>query len=183
MIIRVHSWEFAVPDLPVPARGVALALSITSMLVGACAVASPTPTVGEPVQPSVAASAAADEEANERTLVDPNEILAGASRYGDLVFTAGFLGLAPGDDFEADVNDALDQLEGTLNRSGAGFDTLLKVNVYLTDWDTWETFNRVYNTRIVSYGLPPRTTVEVSQLGLDAPIEIAAVAHVRQPSP
>lgn len=118
-----------------------------------------------------------------RELVDPDDILAGAARYGDLVFTAGFLGLADGEDFDADVNDALDQLEATLGRSGAGFDTLLKVNVYLTDWDNWEAYNRVYQERIAGFGSPPRTTVEVSRLGLDAPIEIAAVAHVRPPTP
>ena len=100
-----------------------------------------------------------------------------------IVFTAGFLGLADGEDFDADVNDALNQLEATLGRSGAGFDTLLKVNVYLTDWNNWETFNRIYQERIAEFGLPPRTTVEVSQLGLDAPIEIAAIAHVRSPAP
>ena len=99
------------------------------------------------------------------------------------MFTAGFLGLAEGDDFDADVNDALDQLEATLNRSGAGFDTVLKVNVYLTDWDDWEAYNRIYQQRIGEYGLPPRTTVEVSRLGLEAPIEIAAIAHVRPSNP
>jgi 2-iminobutanoate/2-iminopropanoate deaminase len=106
---------------------------------------------------------------------------AGASRFGDLVFTAGFLGDASGDDFAADVTDSLDQLEAALEASGAGLDTLLKVNIYLTDWDDWETFNAVYTERIAPYGLPPRTTIEVAHLGLDAPIEMAAIAHVRAP--
>ena len=151
--------------------------------------------MGEPVGPlpdeaaaaaaSVAPDAAVQPSASTavRDLIDPNDILAGAARYGDLVFTAGFLGLAEGDDFDADVNDALDQLEATLNRSGAGFDTVLKVNVYLTDWDDWEAYNRIYQQRIGEYGLPPRTTVEVSRLGLEAPIEIAAIAHVRPSNP
>jgi enamine deaminase RidA (YjgF/YER057c/UK114 family) len=74
-----------------------------------------------------------------RELINPGDNLADASRFGDLVFTAGFLGDAPGDDFTADVEDALNRLETALDASGAGFDTLLKVNVYLTDWNNWET--------------------------------------------
>ena len=58
-----------------------------------------------------------------------------------------------------------------------------KVNVYLTDWDNWETFNTIYVDRIGEYGLPPRTTVEIVRLGFDAPIEIAADLHVRTTSP
>lgn len=118
-----------------------------------------------------------------RELINPGDSLAEASRFGDLVFTAGFLGDAPGDDFGADVEDALNRLEAALAASGAGFDTLLKVNVYLTDWDNWETFDAIYRGRIGAFGTPPRTTIEISRLGFDAPIEIAAIAHVRSPSP
>ncbi len=153
--------------------GTVAGLSVAAMLVAGCAGASPTPSVA--ATPTMAAV--------DRKLIDPDDILAGAARYGDLVFTAGFLGLADGDDFDADVNDALDRLEATLGRSGAGFDTLLKVNVYLTDWDNWEAYNSIYQKRIAEFGRPPRTTVEVSHLGLDAPIEIAAVAHVRPATP
>jgi 2-iminobutanoate/2-iminopropanoate deaminase len=112
---------------------------------------------------------------------DPNYV--SASRFGNLVFTAGHLGLADGNDFKADVEDALDRLEATLEASGAGFDTLLKVNVYLTDWDNWETMSTALDGRIATYGQPPRTTIEVTQLGLDSPIEIAVIAYVRTPSP
>jgi enamine deaminase RidA (YjgF/YER057c/UK114 family) len=112
---------------------------------------------------------------------DPNYVA--ASRFGDLVFTAGHLGLADGTDFKADVEDALDRVEQTLEASGAGFDTLLKVKVYLTDWDNWETMNTTLDGRIARYGQPPRTTVEVSRLGLDAPVEIAVIAHVRASAP
>jgi 2-iminobutanoate/2-iminopropanoate deaminase len=153
--------------------GTVAGLTVASMLAAGCAGPSPTPSVG----PSPAAQPVL------RELVDPNDILAGAARYGDLVFTAGFLGDAAGDDFDADVNNALDQLEAALGKSGAGFDTLLKVNVYLTDWNNWEAYNRIYQDRIAEFGSPPRTTVEVSRLGLDAPIEIAAVAHVRPATP
>lgn len=142
--------------------------SLAALLLGSCSTSSqPTATLTAPV----------------RELINPGDILADASRFGDLVFTAGFLGDAPGDDFAADVEYALDSLEAALEASGAGFDTLLKVNVYLTDWDNWGTFNGMYHDRIAEFGLPPRTTVEIVRLGLDAPIEIAAIAHVRPSSP
>lgn len=62
-----------------------------------------------------------------------------------------------------------------------GFDTLLRTNMYLLDWDDWEAFNEIYEARIgLSYVAPPRTTVDVDHLGLDYRIEIEVVAHVRQ---
>jgi 2-iminobutanoate/2-iminopropanoate deaminase len=143
-------------------------ISVADLLLVSCATGSqPTATPTAPV----------------RELIRQADGYVTASRFGDLVFTAGFLGDSPGDDFEADVEDALDRVEAALEASGAGFDTLLKVNVYLTDWDNWETFDRIYVSRIGEHGLPPRTTVEVVRLGLDAPIEIGAIAHVRTSSP
>jgi 2-iminobutanoate/2-iminopropanoate deaminase len=149
-----------------------VALSLAALVVASCATGSPS-----------GATPGATLTAPGRELIRPGDMLAEASRFGDLVFTAGFLGDAPGDDFEADVEDALNRLEAALEASGAGLDTLLKVNVYLTDWDNWETFNRIYVARIGEHGLPPRTTVEIVRLGFDAPIEIAAIAHVRTDSP
>jgi enamine deaminase RidA (YjgF/YER057c/UK114 family) len=57
------------------------------------------------------------------------------------------------------------------------------VNIYLSDWDNWDAFNRNYVARIGRYGLPPRTTVKIARLGLDALIEIEAIAHVRTSEP
>lgn len=158
-------------------------LTTTLLLVAACAGASAAPSGVATANRNAAPSAPPGAPTSGRELIDPSDMYAGAARYGDLVFTAGFLGLDPGDEFEADVNDALDQLETALESAGAGLDTLLKVNVYLTDWDNWETFNSIYHDRIEAHGLPPRTTVEVSRLGGYAPIEIAAIAHVRAPAP
>jgi enamine deaminase RidA (YjgF/YER057c/UK114 family) len=38
----------------------------------------------------------------------------------------------------------LDTRDRTLGAANAGFDTLLKTNVYLLDWDDWEAFNQIY---------------------------------------
>jgi 2-iminobutanoate/2-iminopropanoate deaminase len=119
-----------------------------------------------------------------RELVNPGELYADASRYGDLVFTAGHLPLnVPGGAFERQVEDVLDNLEATLEAAGAGFDTLLQANVYLADFDDWETFNTIWQTRIAQHGLPPRTTIEAGRLCCEEfRIEIAVIAHVRVPS-
>lgn len=156
-----------------------------ALLLVSCANGSQSSTSTTTLQSStpIATSTTSSPDAPVRELINPGDMLADASRYGDLVFTAGFLGDAPGDDFAADVMDALNQVEAALEASGAGFDTILKVNVYLTDWNNWETFNAIFADRIGVFGLPPRTTVEVARLGFDAPIEIAAIAHVRTSSP
>jgi 2-iminobutanoate/2-iminopropanoate deaminase len=115
-----------------------------------------------------------------RELIGGSEMFADASRFRGLVWTAGHLPGGQGS-FEEQVVRVLDSLETTLAAAGAGFDTLLKTNVYLLDWDDWETFNRIYVERIGSFGTPPRTTVQVARL---APgfgrIEIEMVAHVRE---
>lgn len=104
-----------------------------------------------------------------------------ASRFGDLVLTAGHLpeGIPPTSPIENQVEQALDNLEVTLEDAGAGFDTVLQTRVYLTDFADWPSFNRIYVERFGEFGLPPRTTVVVSELGLGYDIEIEVVAHIR----
>ena len=81
------------------------------------------------------------------------------------------------------MQSSLDNLEATLEAAGAGLDTLLKVNIYLTDWDNWEAFNSIYLDRIGEHGLPPRATVQLVGLGFDSLIEIEATAYVRGTAP
>lgn len=102
-----------------------------------------------------------------------------ASRYGDLVWTAGHLPdaeIAPAD-VEAQTELVMEALEDTLEEAGAGFDTVLMTNVYLKDFGQWVEFNTVYSTYFEGR-LPPRVTVQISDLGF-GDIEISMVAHVR----
>jgi 2-iminobutanoate/2-iminopropanoate deaminase len=71
----------------------------------------------------------------------------------------------------------MDGLQATLEEAGAGFDTVVMTNVYLTDFNTWPEFNAVY-TGYFEDRLPPRVTVEISELGF-GDIEISMVAYVR----
>ena len=147
------------------ATGVALA-----MMLAGCGTQGDSPSSSSSVQ-------------GARELVVEGQMYAAAARYGDLVFTAGHLPGDSGAAIDEQVDSALDNLEATLEAAGAGLDTLLKVNIYLTDWDNWEAFNTVYVDRIGEHGLPPRATVELVGLGADSLIEIEAIAHVRDTSP
>jgi 2-iminobutanoate/2-iminopropanoate deaminase len=120
--------------------------------------------------------------AQARALVNPREgLYADASQFGNLVWTAGHLpeGIAVAAPIEDQVDQALDNLEATLEAAGAGFDTVLKANVYLTDFDEWDAFNEAFRARMEPHGLPPRTTVEVGELGGGYRVEIEMVAHLR----
>jgi 2-iminobutanoate/2-iminopropanoate deaminase len=109
----------------------------------------------------------------------------GASRFGDLIWTAGQVparadGSMP-EDFAEQVAVTLDNLEATLRHVGGSLDTILKVNAYLTSLDDFDVYNRVYTERLAAHGLPPRTTVEIVRFPPPMKIEIEAVAHVEQP--
>jgi 2-iminobutanoate/2-iminopropanoate deaminase len=136
-------------------------------------------TPGDTASGSPSSSAPAD----ARELVRPGDAYADASRFGSLVFTAGHLPSDSSAPIEEQVESSLDNLEITLESAGAGLDTLLKVNIYLTDWDNWEAFNTIYVDRIGEHGLPPRATVQIAGLGFDSLIEIEATAYVRGTAP
>ncbi len=160
-----------------PAINRLFVLVVAAVLVTACSDASARPSSGSPGPTTVTPPSTM-----ERELVQPGVMLSAAAVYGDLVWTAGHLpdGVSPAAPIEDQVEQVLDNLERTLEGANAGFDTLLKTNVYLLDWDDWEAFNQIYEARIGRpHTAPPRTTVDVDQLGLGYRIEIEMVAHVR----
>ena len=145
----------------------------SSVLLASCGAA------GESGSPSLASPS---DSSRERELIEPGVMLSSASRYGDLIWTAGHLpeGVTSDASIEEQTEQALDNLERTLELAGAGFDTLLKTNVYLLDWDDWEAFNATYEDRIgTQYLAPPRTTVDVDELFGGYRIEIEMVAYTR----
>lgn len=122
---------------------------------------------------------------SSRELIKPRAgLYAEASRAGDMIWTAGHLpeGVLASATMQEQVNQALDNLEETLEAAGAGFDTVVKANVYITTFDDWEAFNAAFFERMNEFGLPPRSTVAVSEIGLGYRVEIEMVARVRSPS-
>ena len=106
-----------------------------------------------------------------------------AIRAGDLVFTAGQLGIDPatgalvGDDVASQAERALENLGAILAAAGSGLDRLVKVTVFLADIGDWPAVNEVYG-RMVPEPFPARSAFAVKALPLGALVEIEGVAAV-----
>lgn len=106
-----------------------------------------------------------------------------AIRAGDLVFTAGQLGIDPatgalvGEDVAAQADRALTNLAAILEEAGSGMDRLVKVTVYLAEIADWPAVNEVY-VRHIPEPFPARSAFAVKALPLEARVEIEAVAVV-----
>ncbi len=104
-----------------------------------------------------------------------------AIRAGDLVFTAGQLGLdaVSGEFAAADVGGqaerALANLAAILEAADSGLDRLVKVTVYLADIGDWPAVNEVY-ARVIPEPFPARRAFAVKDLPKGALVEIEAVA-------
>jgi 2-iminobutanoate/2-iminopropanoate deaminase len=106
-----------------------------------------------------------------------------AIRAGDLVFTAGQLGLDPATgeftapDVAGQAERALGNLAAILEAAGSGLDRLVKVTVFLADIADWPAVNEVY-ARAIPEPFPARSAFAVKDLPKGARVEIEAVATV-----
>jgi len=79
-------------------------------------------------------------------------------------------------DVEAATRRVLDNLAAVIEAAGAALDDVVKVTIYLTDLETFETVNRVY-AEYFSSQPPARACVEVSRLPRGAEVEMDAVVR------
>jgi 2-iminobutanoate/2-iminopropanoate deaminase len=104
-----------------------------------------------------------------------------AIRTGELVFTAGQLGIDPAsgelvaDDVAAQADQALRNLAAILQAAGSGMDRLVKVTVFLADIADWPAVNEVY-VRHIPEPFPARSAFAVGALPKAGRVEIEAVA-------
>lgn len=104
-----------------------------------------------------------------------------AIRAGELVFTAGQLGIDPATGelasggVAAEAERALESLGAILEAAGSGLDRLAKVTVFLADIGDWPAVNEVYG-RVVPQPYPARSAFAVKDLPKGARVEIEAVA-------
>ena len=104
-------------------------------------------------------------------------------RAGDLVFTAGHIGIDPGTgelvgpDVTAQAEAALGHIRAILEAAGSGLDRLVKVTVFLADIGDWPVVNEVY-VRHVPEPYPARSAFAVKDLPKGARVEIEAVGLV-----
>ena len=101
---------------------------------------------------------------------------------GDFVLTAGQVGFdADGnvvsDDFEAQVRQVFDNIGRCLAAAGVGFEHVIKVNAFLTDFANFPVFNAVYREYFQA-PYPVRTTV---QAGLAPGLHVEVEAIARKP--
>lgn len=104
---------------------------------------------------------------------------------GDFIFVSGTLGTKPGT-FELvdggtgpETMQALRNIEAILQECGASLADVVKVNVFLTDIQTFREMNEAY-LGVIGSDPPARITVGRSAFALDAAVEIDAVAYKAQ---
>ena len=103
-----------------------------------------------------------------------------ATVFGDLVFTAGQVGIDPAtgklaEGLVAQTEQTLKNLSAVLQAAGSDWSRVLKVLAFLTDVDQFAEYNEVYR-RIVGDNPPPRSTVGVKLAG-ELLVEIECVAY------
>ena len=92
-----------------------------------------------------------------------------AVRYGDLVFVAGQVPLAPGHDrvegttIEEQTERVCENLKAILQAAGSSFDKVLNTTIYITDFADFGGLNEVYG-RYVGSEPPARATVQIAGL-------------------
>jgi len=105
-------------------------------------------------------------------------------RIGDLIFTAGQVGLLAGtgqlagDSIEEQTHQAMANLKSVLEASGSGLDRVVKTTVFMTDLGEFQRMNAVYGEYFTQEP-PARSTVQVAALPLGAKVEIECVAITR----
>lgn len=101
---------------------------------------------------------------------------------GRTLYIAGQLPIDPqtgslvGDgDIRIQTERALDNIGAILKEAGMGFDDLVKVGIFLANFDDFGDINEIYARRF-STSPPARTTVQIARFPMGFLIEIDAIA-------
>ena len=100
---------------------------------------------------------------------------------GDLIFTAGQVGIDPatgkivGGEIKLQTARVLDNLAAVLEAAGSGLDKVVKCTVFLVDFAEFAAMNGVYAERFGQHR-PARSTVGTTALPLGARVEIECIA-------
>ena len=102
-------------------------------------------------------------------------------RAGDLIFTAGQLGIVPGTkefagpDVESQTRQALENLKAVLEAAGSCLEHAVKTTVFLADMGEFARMNAVY-AEFFPEDPPARSAVQAAALPLGGRVEVEAVA-------
>lgn len=106
-----------------------------------------------------------------------------ATKSGDLIFTAGQLGIDPqtGDlvsgGIEAETRQALTNVKNVLEAAGSSLDNVLKTTVFLRDINDFARMNAVY-AEFFKENCPARSAFQVAALPKGGAVEIETIACV-----
>lgn len=106
-----------------------------------------------------------------------------ANQVGNLLFTAGQLGLDPKTNdlvpggIEAETHQALTNIKHILEEAGSSMERVVKTTVYLRDMNDFPVMNKIY-AEYFTKDFPARTTVQVAALPKNAAIEIEAIGVI-----
>jgi 2-iminobutanoate/2-iminopropanoate deaminase len=109
-----------------------------------------------------------------------------ATRIGNLIFTAGQVGLDPatGQFVPGGVTEqtarALENLKAILEAAGSDLTKTVKATVFLKNMEDFGAMNAVYGKYLAPEGAaaPARTTIEAARLPKDALVEIELIAEL-----
>jgi 2-iminobutanoate/2-iminopropanoate deaminase len=123
----------------------------------------------------------------EKTIISTKDAPAAVGPYsqavqvGDLIYTAGQLGIVPGTkefaglDIESQTRQALENVKAVLKAGGACMNHVVKTTVFLQDIGEFSRMNAVY-AEFFPENPPARSAVQVAALPLGGRVEIEAVA-------
>lgn len=126
----------------------------------------------------------------KRTIVQTNSAPAALGPYsqgvlvegGRTLYVAGQVPIDPqtGDvvgegDIRIQTERVMDNIGAILQEAGMGFQNLVKVGIFLADFDHFAEVNEIYGSRF-SNAPPARTTVEIARFPRGFLIEIDAIA-------
>ena len=100
-----------------------------------------------------------------------------------MVFLSGQIGLEPGtgdlvsENFEAQVRQALTNMQAVIEEAGGTLDSIIKLTLFLTDLERFAAANAIM-AEFLPQPFPARSTVGVSALPKAAQFEVEAIISV-----
>jgi len=102
------------------------------------------------------------------------------TRFGDLIFVAGQVGVEPEtgripSSFADQLRLVLDHIRNILDSTGSSMDQILKMTVFLKDRAYRTEYDEIFRTYFKG-GFPARSTIVADLMGEDFLVEIEAIA-------
>jgi len=106
-----------------------------------------------------------------------------AVKAGNMLFISGQIALDPAsgelvtDDLAKETNLVMKNLKAILQQAGAGFEAVVKTNIFLSDMSLFAQVNEIYGSYFTS-DFPARETVAVKGLPKGVNVEISMIAYL-----